>query len=80
MTALLEKYKEQYKIPALTAFVIDLNKKTQYAITGTTFVDGEDTVELEDKWHIGSNTKAIFTFIAKRLEKQGLFSFNNTIL
>lgn len=57
---------QSYDIPALAVAIVKPNECI-YGIGGTTIANGSDTVELFRKFHLGSNTKAVTSFIAMKL-------------
>ncbi len=68
--SLIAKMGEEYNIPAISASLIT-PKKIYYGIYGTTKVNGNKKVNLHSKFHLGSNTKAITSFIAMKMVEKG---------
>ncbi|MEL7119607.1 MAG: serine hydrolase domain-containing protein [Bacteroidota bacterium] len=68
--SMINKALNESGIPALTAAVITLDD-IQFGIGGTTQINGEEKVTLKNKFHLGSNSKAITAFIAMKLEEEG---------
>ena len=59
-----------YQIPEINYAVIDGQSTLEMAALGKHFVDLPDTATLNDRFHIGSDTKAITAFmIAEYVEK-----------
>lgn len=57
---------QEYKIPALVVAYITTDS-IYYGVSGTTQITNHKKVTLQNKFHLGSNTKAITSFIAMRL-------------
>lgn len=57
---------EKYQIPAISASLI-LTDSVFYGVGGTTKINGGKEVNLKSKFHLGSNTKAITSFIAMKM-------------
>src|SRR5690554_7237522 len=61
-----ENIRKEYNIPALAAAYITTDS-IYYGVSGTTQITNHQKVTLQNKFHLGSNTKAITSFIAMRL-------------
>lgn len=61
---------KKYKIPAISASLVTSNK-VFYGVEGTTQIKGVKKVTLQSKFHLGSNTKAITSFIAMKMVEDG---------
>ncbi len=57
---------KEYKVPALVAAYITTDS-VYYGISGTTQITNNQKITLLNKFHIGSNTKAITSFVAMKL-------------
>jgi CubicO group peptidase (beta-lactamase class C family) len=60
-----------YHIPELSYAVIDSKKIIEMAALGKHSIDLPDTATLNDRFHIGSNTKAMTAFIIARYVEKG---------
>ncbi len=67
---LLATKAKEHSFPAIAAAVIT-SDTIVYGIYGTTRLNGSDTVHLTDKFHLGSNTKAITALLAFKQEEEG---------
>lgn len=65
-----DSIRKAYNIPEISYAVIDYNLTLEIAALGRHSIDLLDTATLNDRFHIGSNTKAMTAFIiAKYVEK-----------
>lgn len=65
-----DSIRNAYNIPEISFAVIDANSTLEIAALGKHAIDLPDTATLNDRFHIGSNTKAMTAFIiAKYVEK-----------
>ncbi len=65
-----DSIRNSFQIPELSYAVIDCNLTLEIAALGKHSIDLPDTATLNDRFHIGSNTKAMTAFIiAKYVEK-----------
>ncbi len=69
-TQFADSLRNEYKIPEISYAVIDSKSTLEIVALGRHSVDLQDTATLNDRFHIGSNTKAMTAFIiAKYVEK-----------
>ena len=78
LKTMLEKTQKEYKIPALAVSIIS-SPSIQNAVVGVNKIGSNHVVELTDKFHLGSNTKAITAFLAMKLIEQGQLSLNTSL-
>ncbi len=75
MRELLEQFLVRYRVPAVGAAIIDLDRPPDSAIVGEVagcLRRGDDEpVELNDAWHIGSCAKSLTSALYGRLVEQG---------
>ena len=65
-----DSIRKSYNIPEISYAVIDYKSTLEIAALGKHSIDFPDTATLNDRFHIGSNTKAMTAFIiAKYVEK-----------
>jgi CubicO group peptidase (beta-lactamase class C family) len=64
--------------PALGALVLSAEGSVVLAVDGTRQWGRENPVTEDDRWHIGSNGKAITATLIARLIERGLLSFDTT--
>ncbi len=75
---LLEETRQETNIPALAASIIS-SHGIQNEVIGTNKINGNHQVQLTDKFHLGSNTKAFTAFIAMKLVEQGKLSLTTSL-
>ena len=79
LNEMLEKVRSENGIPALSAALIKPDT-TFFGVSGTSKINGTLDVSLSDKFHIGSNAKAVASFIAMKMVENGLLSLESTII
>lgn len=75
-----DSIRQQYRIPALGFAVISSDSVLVCRTTGVQRFNTSYTIKSDDRFHIGSNTKAITAFIAAQLVKEKKIQWNTTIL
>lgn len=70
---------KEYNIPAISASLVTPNK-VFYGVGGTTKINGNQKVELNSKFHLGSNTKAITSFIAMKMVENNEIELSTTFI
>lgn len=73
LDSLTENVRKEYNIPALAVAYVTPNS-VYYGIAGTTKIDNDQKVTLKRKFHIGSNTKAVTSFIAMKFIEENKIS------
>src|SRR5690606_42015118 len=73
LDSLTENIRKEYNIPALAVAYVTPNS-VYYGIAGTTKINNDEKVTLKSKFHIGSNTKAVTSFIAMKLIEENKIS------
>lgn len=73
------RYKNQYDVPGIAISVITLDQ-TRYGVAGIKRCGEPNEIETRDKFHIGSNSKAITATIAALLIEEGLISWNTRLI
>lgn len=66
-----DSIRKAYQVPEISYAVADARSILELAALGKHSVDLPDTATLDDRFHIGSNTKAMTAFIAARLVEKG---------
>ena len=67
------------RVPALAAAIIEPGR-IRYVLGGARRNDQAGAVQLGDYWHLGSNTKAITSFVAARLVERGKLRWDSRLL
>jgi len=75
-TTLADSVRRAYKIPELCYAVVSADSVYEMQALGVRKINTNLSASLEDRFRIGSNTKAITGFIAALLVKQGNISWN----
>ncbi len=76
----LREYREEYGIPGIAAVVLTSDSILIIAVDGVRKLGEPDSVQIDDRFHIGSNTKAMTGFVAGVLVEKGLISWDTRIL
>ncbi|MBL8680714.1 MAG: beta-lactamase family protein [Myxococcales bacterium] len=79
LAAILEPIRERRRLPALAALVADERTTIVRAAVGRRSVDDAASVTLDDKWHIGSCTKAMTATLFARLVERGTLRWDTTL-
>lgn len=72
----IDSIRIRFDIPAVAFGVVSDDSILLQGVTGVREINTKDSVTIYDKFHIGSNTKAITSFIAGKLVDNGLISWN----
>lgn len=75
-----DSVRQHYKIPGLAFAVVSSDSVLECHVTGVKRANTTYAAEPGDRFHIGSNTKAITAFIAALLVKEQKIQWNTTIL
>jgi len=77
---LLQKVRLQYNMPAMAAAVISKNEIKAIGVTGVRRIYSKDKVKLNDRFHMGSTTKAITAHWAASLVESEFITWETKIL
>lgn len=77
---LLQKVRMQYNMPAMAAAVIKSDEIKAIGVTGVRQIYQKDKVLLNDRFHLGSTTKAITAHWAANLVESGLINWDTKVL
>lgn len=72
---ILDRYIETYNIPAIGVSIIN-QESDLYVIRGERKLGSNEKVEITNKFHLGSNTKAITAFVAMKMVENNQLDFN----
>lgn len=75
----LEHIRTKYELPALAAAVTRGGKVLAKGMTGTRVIGGEAAAELDDRFHLGSDGKAMTATLAGMMIEEGKLSWTSTI-
>ena len=76
--SLIKEQVENHSIPAIAIGVFDTDSIITYAY-GVKGIDNQIPIEINDKYNIGSCTKALTAFLAARIIKKGSINYETTI-
>jgi D-alanyl-D-alanine carboxypeptidase len=76
----LREYRDEYGIPGVVAVVVTSDSILGIAVDGVRKLGELDSIQIDDKFHIGSNTKAMTGFVAGVLVEKGLIGWEARIL
>ncbi len=78
-TRMLETIRVKHKLPALAAAVVVDGRIVMTNAVGFRRIGGEESVTVDDKFHLGSVTKSMTATVAAMLVEQGRISWTSTI-
>ncbi|MGH1335035.1 MAG: serine hydrolase domain-containing protein [Aureispira sp.] len=76
---LLDKVRMQYKMPAMAVALIKADQ-VELAVSGERRLGGRVSVQIEDRFHLGSTTKALTAHWAGALVEAGLITWDTKVL
>ncbi len=79
ITGLLEPIRKKYQVPAICAAVVTSKGLTALGAVGVRKIDTHIPVTVADKWHLGSDTKAMTASLIGRLVEQGFVRWTSTL-
>ena len=79
ISSMLEPIREGYDLPALAAVRIQGDTVTDHGVTGVRKLGDETLATLDDKWHIGSCTKAMTATLVGVHIDDGLLEWTSTM-
>lgn len=71
----LEMLRSGHQVPALAAAILDSTQTLWVEASGVRRVDATDAVTIGDRWHLGSNTKAMTATLFARLAEKGVIGW-----
>jgi CubicO group peptidase (beta-lactamase class C family) len=77
---MVASYRHHYGLPAMAVVVTRGDQVAEWAAVGKRRIDRDDEVTLQDRWHIGSLTKALTATLAGVLVDDGMISWETTII
>ena len=76
----LEEIIATYKIPGMTATMVNSDKILNASCTGTRRFGHDEPIQIDDFFHLGSNTKAMTAFVAAALVEEGKIDWDTKYL
>lgn len=80
LTLFVDSIRKEYKIPELAYAVVSSDSILELQSLGVQRINTNYSAKLNDRFHIGSNTKAITSFIAALLVQQRKITWNTKFL
>ncbi|QDU09384.1 Esterase EstB [Gimesia aquarii] len=75
----LEPYLSEYDLPAIAAAVVVRGQIVSYGAVGTRKADSDIPVTVNDRFHLGSDTKAMTALLVAMTVEEGKVNWNSTI-
>ena len=79
LSRIVDSVRRAYQLPAMGGAIITSTGTEALAVAGTRRADRGPAVTVDDKWHIGSNLKAVTAALAATVVDQGVLSWSTTI-
>ncbi len=79
VTDLLTKIQQESGIPAIAGAIVTSRGLVAVGVTGVRKRGTEVPATLDDKWHLGSNTKAMTAMLVASLVEQGRLKWDSTL-
>lgn len=79
LDSLLEPIRAKYQLPALAAAVAEQGKLVAIGAVGTRVLGQDIPVATDDRFHLGSDTKAMTAVLAGKLVDEGRLAWTSTI-
>lgn len=79
VTDLLTKIQQETGMPAMAGAIVTSGGLVGVGVTGVRKRSTEAPATLDDKWHLGSNTKAMTATLVARLVEQGRLKWDSTL-
>ncbi len=79
LDTMLEPYLEKYQLPALAAAVVQNGEIVAAGAIGTRRAGEKIPVSLDDRFHLGSDTKAMTSLLAATLVESGKLRWDSTV-
>jgi CubicO group peptidase (beta-lactamase class C family) len=76
----LREFREEHGIPGIAAVVLTSESVLNIGVDGVRKLGCLDSIRLGDRFHLGSNAKAMTGFVAGSLVEKGLISWSTRIL
>lgn len=75
----MEPLRSKYALPALAAAVVKAGAVAAAGVTGVRALGRDDKAEIGDRFHLGSDTKAMTATLAGMMVEEGKLGWNTTI-
>lgn len=75
----LESVRAEFGLPAIVAAVVDAGDITEAGAAGVRMIGRDEKVTIDDRFHIGSDTKAMTATLAGMMVEEGKLRWDSTI-
>ncbi|MFT3730329.1 MAG: serine hydrolase domain-containing protein [Hyphomicrobium sp.] len=79
LDGVLDPVRAKYALPAIAAAVVKEGKLLAVGVVGVRVVDTDIAATIEDRFHLGSDTKAMTATLAGMMVEEGKLRWNSTI-
>ena len=79
VAAALEAIRLEYKVPALAGAIVTGDGVVAIGVAGVRKAESEVAATIDDRWHLGSDTKAMTATLVGRLVEQGKLEWTTTL-
>lgn len=79
LSPIVARARKSAKVPGMAAAIIDADGVAAIGVDGLRRADQEGALQSADKFHLGSDTKAMTAFMAARLVERGVLSWDTTL-
>lgn len=79
VSSILTPIIREHKIPGMAAAIINSNGATHLGVAGIRKAGDRDRITIEDKWHLGSDTKAMTATLCAVLVEEGKLKWSQTL-
>jgi len=79
LSVIVDSVRSEYNLPALGAAIVTLDDGLTVGVAGERRINTDVSVEKDDKWSWGSNTKAITGFMTAKAVDMGLIRWDQTL-
>jgi len=75
----LASARAKHPVPAIAALIMKDGRVVAEAAVGVRALGRPEPVSMDDRWHLGSDTKAFTSTMIARLVEQGIMGFDDTL-
>ena len=79
INSILDPIREKYDLPALAGMIVCSDGSTEIGAVGVRAAGRDAPVNVNDRWHLGSNTKAMTATLIALLVEEGKLHWNTTL-
>ena len=79
ITDLLKPIRQEHRVPAIAGAIVTSRGIDNFGVVGVRKTGTQVAVTRDDKWHLGSDTKAMTATLVGRLVEQGLLKWETTV-